>query len=393
MKVAPVLLLLLLGAGAALWWLHSQETPPAPAIVVAPPVSAAPSQPAVPVEVLAALRRGVNISGWLQHGYENEPVRYAPDATDFAQMRALGLTHIRLPIDPAVLLNDRGLPKAEALARVREAVNGAAKEGLLTIVALQLPDPMKASLADEVQRTAFAGTWRALAVALRDVPPAQLVFEPLNEPGFEDAAASRALMQFLVTELRTVAPEHTLIVSGHKYSGIDELAALRPLAERNVVYGFHFYQPFDFTHQGANWGDPVWIALKGFPYPSSPEIVAPKLGAQPDNLRDRLHWYGEERWTRERLGKQLSEAAQWGKAQSVPVICSEFGVLRKRAAKADRVAWLRDVREQLEDAGTGWTVWDWSGPFGIVTGNQGKRVADAAAMQALGLGSAQGATQ
>ena len=384
MRRAWIFAVFLLIAGATLWLMRAQEPPGA--ATPAPPLTAAPSPaPAIAAETLARLRRGVNVSGWLQHGYENDPKRYAPDAADWQLMRALGLGHARLPIDPATLLNDRGLPKPAALARVRAAVDGAVKEGLLVIVTLQLPDAMKASLTHEPQRVAFAGVWRALAVALRDIPPGQLVLEPLNEPGFEDAAASRALMQQLVADLRTVVPKHTLLVSGHKYSGVDELVAMQPLADHNVIYGFHFYQPFDFTHQGADWGDPVWETLRGFPYPSSPERVAPLLDKQPAALRERLEWYGGERWNREHLGKRLGEALAWGQQHKVAVLCSEFGALRKRSAPADRAAWLRDVRETLEAGGAGWTTWDYSGPFGMVSGPQGKRVVDATTLEALGL--------
>jgi endoglucanase len=380
MRNAAAVLLLVLAA-AALWLWHAREEAPAPPVAALPQLPA----PGVPAGTLALLKRGVNISGWLQHGYENDPRVYAPDAADWARMRELGLTHARLPVDPGALLNDRGLPKADALSKIRGAVDGAAKAGLLVVLALQLPEEMKATLAGEPQRTAFGGTWRALAAALRDIPPAQLALEPLNEPGFDDPAASRSLLQYLAGEIRAVAPRHTLIIGGHKYSGIDELAAMTPLADRNVVYTFHFYQPFDFTHQGANWGDPVWASLRGIPYPGSPAIVAPLLGRQPQNLRDRLHWYGEEGWDRRKVGERLGLALAWGQRNGVPVQCGEFGVLRRRAAPADRAAWLRDVREALEAGGAGWTLWDWSGKFGLVSGAQGERDLDAGAARALGL--------
>jgi endoglucanase len=65
----------------------------------------------------------------------------------------------------------------------------------------------------------------------------------------------------------------------------------------------------------------------------------------------------------------------------VPLWCSEFGVLRKRAAPGDRAAWLRDVREELEQRGIGWTHWDWKDNFGIVSGGK----ADPKVVEALGL--------
>jgi len=367
--------ILLLAAALAWWWL---ARPPAPPTV----------EPAVPAPppALALLGRGVNLSNWLQHGRPTQAPQYAPDDADFRHIRALGLTHVRLLADPAALLTDRGLPDTEAFGALRSAIEAAQRQGLLVVLALQLPSPAKAGLAErEADRVALAGHWRWLAGALRDLPAAQLAFEPLNEPGTADARVSRELMIRLAAEVRRAAPRHTIVVSGHRYSGVDELAALRPLHDPNVVYGFHFYEPHNFTHQGADWGDPAWAALRDFPYPSSPERVTERLNAAAPETRDLLRWHGEERWNRERIRARLAPAAQWARTHGAAVWCSEFGVLKAHADPADRAAWLRDVRETLEADGIPWTHWDYAGPFGIVSGARGARVADAAAIEALGL--------
>lgn len=369
---------LLVVAAAITWWRLGRPPAPAPA----PAEIAAPLPPAA----LARLARGVNLSEWLQHGRPTEPARYAPDADDFRRLRALGLTHVRLPVDPQALLAEHGMPEAATLEALRATIKAATAEDLLVVLTIQLPDRVKAGLAGEsVNRVALAGQWRWLAGALRDVPPTHLAFEPLNEPGIEDAAASRDLMNYLVTELRTTVPAHTLVVSGHRYSGIDELDELRPLGDPNLVYGFHFYEPHNFTHQGANWGDPAWKALRDFPYPSSPESVAPRLAGATPQARKLLEWHGEERWNRERIAQRMAHAQQWRERFGAPVWCSEFGVLKGQVDVRDRAAWLNDVRVELEQRGIPWTHWDYAGQFGIVGGVQGQRIADDPAIEALGL--------
>ncbi|MGH8442393.1 MAG: glycoside hydrolase family 5 protein, partial [Nevskiaceae bacterium] len=249
-------------AGLAMW--RSQHAPP--------PAEAAIPRPAA----LARLTRGVNLSNWLQHGVAQPD--YAPDAADWKRIKALGLAHVRVPVDPAALVDERGLPRAPALKELRAAIAAAQKADLLVVLAVQLPPEPKARVvASEADRVALAGFWRWLAGALRDLPPDRLAFEPLNEPETADSAASRALLRHLVTEIRAVAPRHTLVVSGHGYAGIAELEVLKPLADPNVVYSFHFYEPHNFTHQGADWGDPAWKALRNVPDPSSPEAVAARL--------------------------------------------------------------------------------------------------------------------
>lgn len=365
-------------AAVALWYLTKQRP--------APP---APPAPGPAPEVLARLARGVNLSNWLQHGPvpDREAARYVPDAEDWALMRRLGFAHARILVDPAAFMGRRGLPRAEALAALRGAVDAALRADLLAVIALQLPPEHKRPLAgSEPDRHALGGTWRALASALRDVPPGRLVLEPLNETQADTAASSRALLEGLIAEIRTVLPRHTLVASGHGYAGVPELEALQPLADRNVVYTFHFYEPHNFTHQGATWGPPLWKALSHWPYPSSPERVAPLLANARPAARDALKWHGDERWDGAKVAAQIERAAQWGRRHGVPVWCSEFGVLRKRVAPADRHAWLRDVRTALEARRIPWTHWDYAGDFGVVTGPSGARKVDPGVVEALGLG-------
>jgi endoglucanase len=60
-------------------------------------------------------------------------------------------------------------------------------------------------------------------------------------------------------------------------------------------------------------------------------------------------------------------------------------VYREYASPQDRAAWLHDVRTALEENGIGWTMWDYSGSFGVVTKVNGKTVVDEQALKALGL--------
>ena len=69
----------------------------------------------------------------------------------------------------------------------------------------------------------------------------------------------------------------------------------------------------------------------------------------------------------------------------MPLICNEFGVFRNFTEPQDRANWIRDVRLALERNGIGWTMWDYSGSFGVVAKADGKRVADDNVLRALGL--------
>ena len=59
-----------------------------------------------------------------------------------------------------------------------------------------------------------------------------------------------------------------------------DLLAQPPLADGNVIYNFHFYDPHEFTHQGAYWDAPWWSYMHGIPYPAT-EGEMPEISSTP----------------------------------------------------------------------------------------------------------------
>lgn len=350
--------------------------------------SAAADAPPSP-EVMRALVRGVNLSTWFtdRDAPNIRPQRWYADASDFKLIRKLGLRHVRIPVSPA-FLEDPERPsslRGDRLAELRQGIAQAQNEGLLVIIALQPSSAVKQRLSEEAGLAALEAFWRNLAKALAPAPIQLLVFEALNEPELEDARRSRVVMQRLVTAIRSSAPRHSIVVAGHKFSGVAELAAMEPLPDSNLIYAFHFYEPHNFTHQGATWGWPMWAKFANWPYPSTPEAVAPLLDAADPEAREHLAWYGEQRWNRAKLGEWLDQAGLWAAKNEVPIWCNEFGAVRDAMTPAARRAWLTDARELLEARRIPWSHWDYAGHFGLVTGDRGQRVLDADAVAGLGL--------
>ena len=184
-------------------------------------------------------------------------------------------------------------------------------------------------------------------------------------------------------ELRTGRP--TLIAGGAQWSDVGQLEKIEVVADRNVVYNFHCYEPFKFTHQQATWAGDSVRGLKNAPYPSSPEAVAKVLPDLPDEkARQNMTQYGKENWNAEKIDALIARAAAWGKKNGVPLTCNEFGVYRKAPA-ADRGRCIEDVRKACEKYNIGWAMWDYAGGFAVATGKPGERVADADTVKALGL--------
>lgn len=100
--------------------------------------------------------------------------------------------------------------------------------------------------------------WRAIAARYRD-EPVIAAYDVLNEPvtSDSDGAQWRRFAQQLVDEIRRVDPNHLLIIG--KLYGVRRTYTTEGeesqflVADDNVMYDFHFYDPIDYTHQYASW--------------------------------------------------------------------------------------------------------------------------------------------
>ena len=334
------------------------------------------------------LRRGINLSGWFAHGPSDPAhLQSAVTADDVQRIRRMGFDHVRLPVDPAVLAQDGaiGTVDPDALYYLDDAVRLVLDGGLAIVIDLHPDESFGLRLPTEpATLDRIAALWTQVARTLGDHDPDRVYFEALNEPGITDAAAWARIQTRLVGASRQGAPHHTVIATGHAWSGVEQLEALRPLDDANVIYAFHLYEPYAFTHQGADWAsDPVG-RLSRVPYPSSPAAVAPALAkASTPAARQMLNEYAEERWDAAAIDDLVERAAAWRDKYGAPVICTEFGAFRAVSPAEDRAAWLRDVRTALERRQIGWTAWEYAGGFGVVDGPVGQRVIHAPTARAL----------
>lgn len=355
--------------------------------------SAAPLSAGVPASRLATLRRGINLSHWFaqspRRDYSETHLKTHTTQRDIALIKGLGFDHVRFTIEPVPLMDesDASRLKPEYLSWLDAALDMLLASGLSVVVDIHPSDDFKIRLrTDDRAVAAFTDFWRALARHLSSRDPQRLFLEILNEPMVEDAYRWIGIQARVAAAIREAAPRHTIIATGPRWSSIDQLLLLEPLADRNVIYNFHYYEPHNFTHQGASWGADFWPHLKGVPYPSSPELVSGILPTvENQTAQAALKHYGEERWSTERVEKEIALAAAWARKHKVPLVCNEFGVYRAFAPEAARLRWIEDVRTALEKHGIGWAMWDYAGGFSVVVKKDGAATPDAQTVAALGL--------
>ena len=338
------------------------------------------------------LRRGINLSHWFSQAanYSQTHLETHTTAQDIALIKSMGFDHVRFPVEPVPLLNETPDPSVlntTYLRYVDNALDIILAAGLAVVVDIHPSDEFKLRMnRDERNFEAFGKFWRAFAAHLSKRNPEFVFLEVINEPMVDDGYRWLGMQGKLIAAIRASAPNHTIIVGGHRWSGLYEMLFLEPYSDPNIIYNFHFYDPFTFTHQGATWAGPNLPFYKNVPYPSTPEAVKILLNTvQDEPAKYILLRYGEDNWNAGRIERELGLAAAWAAKHRVFVTCNEFGAYRRYAKATDRTTWLRDMRIALEKHGIGWTMWDYSGGFAVINKDNGRHERDPEQLKALGL--------
>jgi len=341
--------------------------------------------PGVPANRIAALSPGINMAAPF----------YRPDtepAPLVARIAAAGFRHVRLPVAPGSLLDEEHPDrlKPEGVQRLDATLDLLLHAGLA--VSVDPHDPDKRLWTDPAYQDKFVAFWGALAKHLSRRDPDKVFLEVVNEPTMGTPEAWQALQGRILTAMRRGAPRQTLIatpnmlVSPGHWDQLAALNKLKPYGDRNVVYTFHYYNPFWFTHQSATWTNTPVKDMRQVPYPSSPEAVAAVMDKQQgDETKNLLRAYGEERWGAARIREDLQPYAEWARRNKVPIYCGELGVYKAVSPQEDRLQWYRDVVAALRPDGIPWTIWDDGGGFGTFAPRAGGWTTDTALLKALGM--------
>ena len=208
--------------------------------------------------------------------------------------------------------------------------------GLTVILDLHHFDALMESPTAEEAR--YLAIWEQLASRYQSLPET-VYFELLNEPhGALDGETWNRLVEQCVHLIRQTNPTRTIIIGGLDYSTIETLEELALPDDPHLTATFHYYEPFEFTHQGAPWvsGSENWLGT---------------------------HWTGtpEEAKT---IEQAFNRAVDWSNANEIPLVMGEFGAI-VNAEDASRRAWTGAVAQAAAARGIGWFYWDLCTDFGL----------------------------
>jgi endoglucanase len=348
------------------------------------------SAQSIAFERAATLQHGINLSGWFASSRDlsAQHVENFTNATDLKTIHAMGFDFVRLGISPDLIEHHGQTAPAhpEALAQLDRAVQEALDNHLEVMLCVFPDDEYKHNLSTERGVDDFVQLWRILATHFAAQDHARIFYELMNEPEVPDPYRWMGIQARVVEAIRQIDPDHTIIATAANYSSLGDLLQLVSVRDSNVIYNFHFYEPYPFTHQGASWGADNWIYYKNIPYPATPAMLAAQMKSVPGDLaRYELYLYAADGWNSESIAAHIGFAAAWARERHVPLLCNEFGAYRDSAPPASRARWIHDVRSALEANQIGWAMWDYRGNFGVVTRTDTEITPDDAILKALGL--------
>jgi endoglucanase len=308
--------------------------------------------------------RGVNLTNWLQ-GFSVGQIQFARfTKQDFENIKSLGCDVIRLPMD--LYSMTYGAPDYTVQPRFLSLLDQIVDWSEELELHLIFDNCGFATVTDTSpnEDQILAPIWTQMAEHYKDRAPL-LCYEILNEPhGISDARWGQ-IQQTVIDAIRAVDPNHTIVVTGAEYGSYNNLKYLPAYPDDNLIYTFHFYDPFVFTHQGTDWLNPSMASLGGvpFPYGVDPVPVCPPA-LEGTWVEGALNWYTND-GTVAHVKSLIDIAAAFQNTRRVTVFCGEFGVYRLTCRNEHRVAWYETVRQYLEEKGIAWTSWDYQGGFGL----------------------------
>jgi len=312
----------------------------------------------------AKLNNGINIS-WLEQTWSRNIMSdTGVRRSDFALLKKLGFSTVRLPV-AFTYFEGKQIELTAVFKRIDKVLKLCKEFGFTLIVDYHTGNLKNDNYLTETPK--IIALWQKVAEYYIDESADRLFFDIYNEPTVNDQVWKDAAYN-IVTGIRQVDKKRTLLVGASNYNSIYELSRFERLADENIIYAFHFYEPFFFTHQGAEWiGDES--ATTGVVFPYSEENF-PKLNPKARNTWGETKYYqyrndGNEQSLMDKLSKY---AKQWSDKYHVPVVCSEFGAYNKYADQDSRCRYIKAMRKTLTALHIPGIMWEYNDGFSIFNG-------------------------
>lgn len=288
-------------------------------------------------EYNAMIGRGVNLGNALEAPVEGSwGVRIRDEY--FKIIKERGFDSVRIPIRWSNHFEDDG-PTYKIgeyfFERVEHVVRKSLENKLVTIINVHHFEEMYQD--PDRYKPALIAIWRQIAERFKNYPDT-LFFEIFNEPARAFTVEKwNEIYPEVLKVIRETNPKRIVIVDSAEWAHYSSVKRLRLVEDPYLIVSFHYYEPFHFTHQGAEWVTP-----------------SPPVGRRWLGTKDEV----------EEIRKHFREVADWALRNNVPIYVGEFGAYSK-ADMESRVRWTETVRKTAEEFGFSTGYWEFAAGFGI----------------------------
>lgn len=307
------------------------------------------------------LGKGVNANLWLTSEFNSfQPNLYTKQ--DFDQMRALGFNHVRLPVSFNKWLDVvPGASLDSLLTYVDSAKNWCLQNQMKLIIDFHPSGDEDATILNPNHpqfhyfKTTIALIWKKVAQRYVNVSPDSLLYDIYNEPTHVNESQYSLFAKEVVDSIRAIDVQKTIILEG-------DLSYITAIGDTNVIGTFHYYNPSNFTHQGASW-TPFPRNTIGIPFTYDSLAMPPlnpidSLDPYTKYLYNNYQYFGSDNYIQNSLDWLISECRMYA---NIPLYCGEFGV-SNMAPIESKIEWIETIRLELENRQVPWAVWSWKGP-------------------------------
>ncbi len=301
------------------------------------------------INVVNELSSWTHLDGSLFLGISNDKLL---TDTDFALFREWGLDHVRVMVDFTVIMEvTRPYAwKESGWTLVEETIRMAERNGVGVVLDLHstLGSEFQEGgscggvknelLSNPEQQEVFYRIWHEFSRRCAGTEDF-VAFEILNEVTFDGGVGWNTVALNTIEIIRSYSKERRIILGGVWWNSPRGLLLL-PVDElkddKNIIFNFHYYAPFFFTHQILEMTLPMAVEHAAY---GGVRVSYP--GRDPGNPEV----YADKEYLKEHLKEVYEFRAKY---PDLPLYCGEFGV-NQYVHGTSRLNWQKDIFELLKE--------------------------------------------
>ena len=336
---------------------------------------------------IKGFQRGMGIGGWLTNykrfnvlpnewrmpitvGDMEHFAEYITES-DIKSIAEMGFDHVRVGFDQIVLESEPYVYREEIIKLLKSFVSWCGKYGLTPVLNLHKAIGNYCDIEEKVKllesgalQDRFIAMWLKLEEIFTN--DGSVMFELLNEVRNVDPALWNTLAEKTLTALREKNKTRWIIIGSTCWNSPATLKELKTYDDEYVIYTYHNYEPFEFTHQrGVLQSAPLYYNRK-MEYPSDDieryreykRLIAGEIEPYKQYEKIDISF----------LRDKMRGAADFVKANPDKILwLGEFGTIR-HADINSRINYMRDVIAVAKESDIPYCVWNY-----LSTPNDGNR--------------------